>query len=141
MKKISMMSLLLLLFSAVFVSCSEPTINDLVNEIKSQTPKDLGEGFVMTDANIVDNVLQTDMTTDESSFMLNDPTAAMMLPMLADHFKEIFLGDEDMREVYEMCAKEGLGFRMVMKGTKSGESIPILDVSPEELKAKFPPKE
>ena len=141
MKKISMMSLFLLLFSAVFVSCSEPTINDLVNEIKSMTPKDLGEGMVMTDANIVDNALQTDMTTDESSFMLNDPTAAAILPMMADQFKEKFLGDEDMREVYEMCAKEGMGFRMVIKGTKSGESMTLLDVSPEELKAKFPPKE
>ena len=141
MKKIAMMSLILLLSSAVFVSCSDPTINDFVNELKSNLPQDLGEGVVLSDARIVDNLFEMEMTSDESGFKLNDPVASEMLPMISETYRDMFLEDEGMSDIFEACAKEGKGFRIVLKGTQSGESMTMLDVSPEELKAKFPPKE
>lgn len=129
-----------MLFSMVFVGCADPTVNDIVNQMKSDLPQDLGDGDKITDVGIVDNYLQIEMTTDESECLLNDPVASSIYSMVLDGLKDYFLNDNDMKMIYEICAKEGKGFRVLMKGAQSGETIPFLELTPDELKEKYPPK-
>lgn len=54
-KNFSIIGLFLLLLAVVSVSCSDPTLNNYVNEFKNKLPEDMCSGLVMTDMSIVDD--------------------------------------------------------------------------------------
>ena len=140
MKKFSLISLFLLLLAVVSVSCADPTLNDYVNEFKNRLPEDMGSGLVMTDMSIVDDYVQVDCTSDESELKLDNPLIKSILPSIAEPLKDTFMGGSDMKDFMQACSDEGKGFRMVVKGTQSGESMTMFEVTPDEVKAKFPPR-
>ena len=129
-----------MLFSMVFVSCAEHDLNYYVEGFKSEMPQDLGSGMKMTDIAIVDNFVQIDAVTDESELDLSSPMIGMILPAVSEPLKAEFLEGSDMKEFMQACSNEGKGFRMLLKGEKSGSAIPLIEVSPEELNQKFPPQ-
>lgn len=140
MKKFSMISLFLLLLAVVSVSCADPTLNDYVNEFKNRLPEDMGSGLVMTDVSIVDDFVQIECTSDESELKLDNPLIKSILPSVAEPIKASFLDTADMKDFMQACSDEGKGFRMIMKGAQSGESMVMFEVTPDEVKAKFPPR-
>lgn len=140
MKKISLLSLCLMLFSMVFVSCADHDVNYYVEDLKGEMPQDLGGGMQMTDVSIVDNFVQIDAVTDESELDLSSPVVGMVLPAVAEPLKAEFLEGSDMKDFMQACSNEGKGFRVLLKGEKSGSAIPLVEVSPEEMNEKFPPQ-
>lgn len=139
MKKITFLGFLLLLL-AVVSSCSDPSLNDYVDQFKAQMPQDLGNGLVMNDIGIVDNYLQLDCTSDESELDLSNPMINMVLPALAESIKGSFVDNSDMKELMQACSDEGKGFRMMINGAKSGKQLQLFEVTPEDLNAKYPPR-
>jgi hypothetical protein len=140
MKKISLLSLCLMLFSMVFVSCAEHDVNYYVEDLKGELPQDLGSGIQMTDVTIVDNFVQIDAVSDESELDLSSPMIGMILPAISEPLKAEFLEGSSMKGFMQACSNEGKGFRMLLKGEKSGSTIPLIEVSPEEMNEKFPPQ-
>lgn len=134
------MSLFLLLFTAVFVSCSDPSLNDYIESFKGEMPQDAGGGITMTDVSIVDNYVQIDATTDETQLDLGNPLVSMVLPSVAETLKSTFLDESDMAGFMQACTNEGKGFRMILKGANSGNTATLFEVTPEELAEKFPPQ-
>lgn len=133
------MSLFLLLFAAVFVSCSDPSLNEYIESFKSEMPQDLGGGLSMTDMRIVDNYVQVDGTSDETDLDFTNPMIGMILPAVAEPLKAEFLEGSDMKGFMQACSNEGKGFRMLITGAQSGQTITLFEVTPEELAEKFPP--
>ena len=124
----------------MFVSCADRTVNDYVTDFKAELPQDLGDGMAMTDISIVDNYLQIDATTDESGLELSNPLVEMVLPTVAETLKAQFFDDSDMKDFMQACSDGGKGFRMVLKGTKSGKSVTLFEATPEEMNEKYPPR-
>ncbi len=122
-----------MLFSMVFVSC-------YVEDLKGELPQDLGSGIQMTDVTIVDNFVQIDAVSDESELDLSSPMIGMILPAISEPLKAEFLEGSSMKGFMQACSNEGKGFRMLLKGEKSGSTIPLIEVSPEEMNEKFPPQ-
>lgn len=135
------MSLCMLLFAAMFVSCSDPTLSDIVGEFQSNLPQDLGGGLKIDKVSLNEECIEFEFVSDESQFRFDDELAQVFMPAVAEALKEGFLNEEKMKEVYRACAKENRGFRLIMKGAQSGESFTCMDFSAEELKAKYPPTE
>ena len=129
----------LLLLLAVVSSCSDPSLNDYVDQFKAQMPQDLGNGLVMNDIGVVDNYLQIECTSDESELDLSNPMIGMVLPAISEPLKAQFL-EGDMKDFMQVCSDEGKGFRMMLTGSKSGKTITMFEVTPEELNTKFPPR-
>ena len=129
----------MLLFTAVFVSCSDPSLNDYVEALKGRMPEDMGGGLSMTDVGIVDDYVQIDATSDETELDLSNPMVGMVLPAVAEPLKAEFL-EGDMKDFMQACSDEGKGFRMMLTGAKSGKTITMFEVTPEELNTKFPPR-
>ena len=140
MRKKSLFGLFLLLLAVVSVSCSDPSLSDYVNEFKNRMPEDMGGGFVMTDMSIVDDFVQLECTSDESELKLDNPLVKSILPTVAEPVKASFLEGSDMKDFMQACADEGKGFRMVVTGTQSGEKMTMFEVTPDEVKEKFPPR-
>ena len=139
MKKLSFLSLLLLLLAAVS-SCSDPTLNDYISEFKGELPQDLGSGIQMTDIKVVDNYLQIDCTSDESEMDLGNEFMKALIPSIAESMKSTFIDEPDMKDFMQACSDEGKGFRMILTGAKSGTLVPMFEVTPEEINEKFPPR-
>lgn len=140
MKKLSFLGFLLLLLAVVSVSCSDPSLNDYVNEFKGQMPEDMGNGLVMNDMSIVDDFVQVECTSDESELDLSNPMIELVVPAVAEPLKASFVDGEDMKGFMQACSDEGKGFRMVVHGAKSGKTLTLFEVTPEELNTKFPPR-
>ena len=140
MKRITFLSFLLLLLAVVSVSCSDPSLNDYITEFKGQMPEDLGNGFSMTDINIVDDYVLLDCTADETEFELDTPIVQAVVPAIAESLKSMFVDNSDMTDFMQACSDAGKGFRVVAKGAKTGGTLDLLNVTPEEINAKFPPK-
>lgn len=134
------MSFLLLLLAVVSVSCSDPSLNDYITEFKSQMPEELGSGFTMIDINIVDDYVQLDCTTDETELELGNPLVQAIAPTIAASLKSTFIDNPDMSDFMQACSDAGKGFYVVAKGTKTGGTLDLLKLTPEEISAKFPPK-
>lgn len=133
------MGLLLLFMAVMFVGCADLTLNDYVEGFKGKMPQDLGSGLTMTDVSIVDDFVQVDATSDESEVDLASPMIGMVLPALSEPLKSLFLDDADMKDFMQACSDEGKGFRMMVTGAKSGKTVTLFEVSPEEMNNKFPP--
>ncbi|MBR2084420.1 MAG: hypothetical protein IJ879_07410 [Muribaculaceae bacterium] len=138
MKKISLLSLCLMLFSMVFVSCADHDVNYYVEDLKGEMPQDIGGGMKMTDVSIVDNFVQIDAVTDESELDLSSPVVGMVLPAVAESIKAEFFSE--LKDLMQACSNEGKGFRVMLKGEKSGNMMPLVEISPEEMNEKFPPQ-
>lgn len=132
MKKNCLLSLCFMLFAMVFVSCADHDLNYFVDGFKSELPQDMGNGLQMTDVAVVDDYVQIEITSDGM--------VGAFLPAIAEGLKAEFVDADDMKEFMQACSNEGKGFRMVMKGAKSGNTAPLFDVTPDEVKAKFPPQ-
>jgi hypothetical protein len=139
MKRLSFVSLFLLLFTAVFVSCADPSLNDYIEGLKGSVPEDMGGGLTMTDVSIVDDYVQIDVTSDETELDLGNPMVGMILPSVAEALKAEYL-EGDMKDFMQLCSDEGKGFRMMLTGAKSGNTATMFEVTPEELNTKFPPR-
>lgn len=139
MKKISFLSFLLLLLAAVTVSCSNRTVDEYVAELKSEMPSDLGNGFVMDDVAVVDGFVQVDCTNDESEVEFDNPLLQMVLPAISEPIKASFMDNSTMKGMMQACSDEGKGFRLVAEGAKSGQTVTLFEITPEELNEKFPP--
>ena len=131
----------MLLFAAMFVSCSDPTLSDIVGKFQSDLPQDLGGGLSLDKVSLNEECLQFELVSDESQFRFDDELAQVFMPAVAEALKEGFLNDGDMKDVYSACAKENRGFRAIIKGAQSSENFNLVDLSAEELKAKYPPTE
>lgn len=129
-----------MLFSMVFVSCADHDVNYYVEDLKGELPQDLGSGIQMTDVTIVDNFVQIDAVSDESELDLSSPMIGMILPAISEPLKAEFLEGSSMKGFMQACSNEGKGFRVLLKGEKSGSAIPLVEVSPEEMNEKFPPQ-
>ena len=139
MKKISFMAFLLLLLAAVSVSCSNRSVDDYVSEFKGHMPEELGNGLTMSDIGVVDNFVQIDCTNDESALEFDNPLLQSFLPAIAEPIKASFMEDSGMKGMLQACSDEGKGFRLVAEGTKSGQTVTLFEITPEELNEKFPP--
>ncbi len=140
MKRITFLSFLLLLLAVVSVSCSDPSLNDYITEFKGQMPEDLGNGFSMTDISIVDDYVLLDCAADETEFELGNPLVQAIAPAIAESLKSMFVDNPDMTDFMQACSDEGKGFYVVAKGTKTGGTLDLFKATPEEIRAKFPPK-
>lgn len=140
MKRITFLSFLLLLLAVVSVSCSDPSLNDYITEFKGQMPEDLGSGFTMVDISIVDDYVQLDCTSDETELELGNPLVQAIAPAIAESLKSMFVDNPDMTDFMQACSNEGKGFYVVAKGTKTGGTLDLFKATPEEIRAKFPPK-
>ena len=94
----------------------------------------------MTDVSIVDDYVQIDATSDESDLDLSNEMIGSFLPAIAEPLKTEFLEGTDMKDFMQACSDEGKGFRMMLTGAKSGKTITMFEVTPEELNTKFPPR-
>ena len=133
------MAFLLLLLAAVSVSCSNRSVDDYVSELKGQMPEDLGNGLTMNDISVVDDFVQIDCTNDESALEFDNPLINSILPAVAEPIKASFMDNSAMKGMLQACSDEGKGFRMVAEGTKSGQTVTLFEITPEELNEKFPP--
>ena len=79
----------------------------------------------MTDIAIVDNFVQIDAVTDESELDLSSPMIGMILPAISEPLKAEFLEGSSMKGFMQACSNEGKGFRMLLKGEKSGSERKI----------------
>lgn len=129
-----------MLFAMVFVSCAEHDLNYFVEGFKSEMPQDMGSGMQMTDVVVADDYVQIEVTSDETEIDLGNPMVNMILPAVAESLKAEFVDGADMKEFMQACSNEGKGFRMVIKGDKSGNTGVLFDVTPDEIKEKFPPQ-
>ena len=127
-----------MLFSMVFVSCAYHDVNYYVEDLKGEMPQDIGGGMKMTDVSIVDNFVQIDAVTDESELDLSSPVVGMVLPAVAESIKAEFFSE--LKDLMQACSNEGKGFRVMLKGEKSGNMMPLVEISPEEMNEKFPPQ-
>lgn len=134
------MSLMLLFMAVVLASCSDPSLNDYVEGFKGKMPQELGGGLAMTDVNIVDDFVQIEATSDESELDLANPLLSVVLPAVAETIKSSFMEESDMKDFMQACSDEGKGFRMVVTGTNSGQTVTLFELTPEELNTKFPPR-
>ncbi|MBO4804001.1 MAG: hypothetical protein IKX18_05415 [Muribaculaceae bacterium] len=140
MKKITLLSLCLMFFSMVFVSCAEHDLNYYVEGFKGEMPEDLGGGMQMTDVNIVDDFVQVEVTNDESELDLSSAFIGAALSAVAEPMKAEFFEGSGMKDFMQACSNEGKGFRMVINGTKSGKTVTLFEVTQEEMNEKYPPK-
>ena len=140
MKKISLLSLCLMFFAMAFVGCAEHDLNYFIEGFKSEMPTDLGGGIQMTDIAVVDNYVQIESTSDETELDLGNSMINMILPAISDEMKAEFVDGADMKEFMQACSNEGKGFRMILKGVNSGNTVTMFEVTPEELNEKYPPK-
>lgn len=127
-----------MLFSMVFVSCADHDVNYYVEDLKGEMPQDIGGGMKMTDVSIVDNFVQIDAVTDESELDLSSPMIGMVLPTISESIKAEFFSE--LKDLMQACSNEGKGFRVMLKGEKSGNMIPLVEISLEEMNEKFPPQ-
>lgn len=127
-------------FAMAFVGCAEHDLNYFVEGFKSEMPKDVGNGIQMTNIAVVDNFVEIEATSDESELDLGNPLIGAIMPAVAEPMKAEFLEGSDMADFMQACSNEGKGFRMVIKGANSGNSMTMFEVTPEELNEKFPPK-
>ena len=131
---------LFVLFLTVMSSCSDPTLNDWISEFNSKMPEDMGGGMVMKSMNVVDNYVQIECVSDESEISLDNSLMKSMLPSLAEPIKAQLLEDSDIKGLLQCCSDESKGFRMVLTGEKSGATLPLFELTPEELNEKYPPR-
>ncbi len=115
-----------MLFSMVFVSCADHDVNYYVEDLKGEMPQDIGGGMKMTDVSIVDNFVQIDAVTDESELDLSSPVVGMVLPAVAESIKAEFFSE--LKDLMQACSNEGKGFRVMLKGEKSGNMIPLVEI-------------
>ena len=134
------MSLCLILFSMVFVSCAEHDLNYFVEGFKGEMPQDLGSGMQMTDVKIVDDFVQVEVTNDESELDLSSEFIGAALSAMAEPMKAEFFEGSGMKDFMQACSNEGKGFRMVLNGTKSGKTAILFEVTPGEMNEKYPPQ-
>ena len=122
-----------LVMSVAFVSCGNPTIQDLADKMNKELPKDMGNGMVLKKAEVNDNYIEFQAEGDESvkevSLILVDGIG----DLVSKQFKEMMLQSEDMKEIYDLCKKENKGMKMIMKGNKSGKSVTLFNITPEEM--------
>ena len=108
-----------------------------VKDVQKDLPQDVGNGFAMTGCEIQGNYVELFMTTDESLFSLGDETIQELFPtMLAESgMTEELLQDKDCKEMLRACKDENKGLRITIKGLQSGVSIPVYQLSPEDIQA------
>lgn len=128
------MTLFLLFVTTLMVSCTELTLSEYVEEFNSECPEDMGDGVVITSAELNQNCLQINMLDQEDILGVDDPEMRKMLPAIAQGMKETFLSNTDMKDIFEKCVEEGYGFRIVLKGPQSQKGVAILQVTKDELK-------
>lgn len=122
-----------LIMSTVFVGCENPSLQDLADEMNKDLPKDFGNGMVLKKAEINDNYfvfqVEGDEAVPEVSIMLVDEISKMASKELKDEM----LQSEDMKEIYDQCKKEKKGMKMYLKGNRSGKTVILFDIKPEEM--------
>ena len=133
------MGLLLLLLASVSVSCLNHSVDYYVNGLKKEMPLQIAGGFAMTDINVVDNYVQISCTSDESDLDMDDPLVQTIVSSLADSFKQMFMENPDMKDFMQTISDEGKGFSMVVDGLGSGETLRLVEITPEEMNENFPP--
>ena len=119
--------------SVAFVGCGNPSLQEFADKLNKEMPKNLGDGLVLTKAEINDNYFVIQAEGDESI-----PEVSMMLvdeigEMVSKEMKEMMLQDKDMKEIYDQCKKEKKGMKMIMKGKKSGKTVTLFDITPEDM--------
>ena len=114
-------------------SCSSPTLQDVVDKMKKELPKDLGDGTSITKVEIADDFLEITMECDESNFRFDDVMIDLFMPMIQESMKEQVLNEGDGKELKSLCKQENKGVRMKMIGLASGKTIVPLEVPANEL--------
>lgn len=122
-----------LVMSVAFVGCGNPSLQELTDKLNKELPKDLGDGMTFKKTELNDNyivfVTEGDESIPEVSLMLVDG----MGELVSKQLKDMMLQDKDMKEIYDQCKKENKGMKMIMKGNKSGKSVELFKITPEEM--------
>ena len=101
--------------------------------MKKDLPKDCGGGMKMTNIeNQADYVVLT-MTTNEEDLKLDNPLMKGLLEKMAEPLKEQFFNDDGTKPLFVKCKEENKGFKVILEGEVSHESVTFIDITAEDL--------
>ena len=124
--------LLIGVMSLALFSCQQ-SLEDAVQSMKKDLPKDCGGGMKMTNIeNQADYVVLT-MTTDEKEMKMDNPLIEPVLKGMSDQLKEQFITADDTRPLFSRCKEENKGFKVILEGEVTQKSVTFIDITPEEL--------
>lgn len=125
-----------LVLSFTLASCGGPNLQKLADEMNKNLPKNFGEDLVATKAEVTNDcfVMYTELDEKISSvaWVLQDDTGIVSAE-ISKAFKEVFLKDDSMKEIFQECVKEKKGFKITMKGKQSGKTIDLFHMTHEEI--------
>lgn len=124
---------LISLFATLSSSCSKKEVAqgglDVVIQIaKSDLPKDLGDGMVVTDIQRNGDYLTYVITTDESEVSILEMQS---VPGVESAMKQVFTAqfknttDENIRNLIKLLRENNMGIQMKFEGTKTGQNLTI----------------
>ena len=131
-----------LVMSIAFASCNlTPSLQTFVDKLNEDCPKDFGEGMIITKAELTDNhiVMRAEVDEDQSIlaiFLIDEMGDALTKELEEKEFNELknmFLNDNDLKDLFKQCKKEHKGFKITLTGNKSGKTADFLEITPEEI--------
>ena len=134
MKKMTKMGMYLLLCFMTFAlfSCSQ-SLDEAVQSMKKDLPKDCGSGMKMTNIENKADALELTMTMAEDKMRLDNPIMEQMLKSMADQLKEEFFNSSDIKPLLSKCKEENKGFKVTMEGETTHAAVTFLEIPLEEL--------
>ena len=134
MKKMTKMGMYLLLCFMTFAlfSCSQ-SLDEDVQSMKKDLPKDCGGGMKIINIENKADFLEMTMSMNEDEVRMDNPLMETMLQAMAGQMKEEFLKSDDIKPLMSKCKEENKGFKVIMEGETSKASVTFLEIPLEEL--------
>lgn len=129
-----------LVMSVTFVGC-ERNLQDYADLLNEKCPIDnLDDGLgVLKCCEIIGDYFVYHIEVDEDKLLSGSTMTLEELGTMPEFremsilLKKELLNDKEYGNVFKQCKKENKGVKMTMKGDKSGKTITILKISPEEF--------
>lgn len=119
--------------SVAFLGCGDLSLQELADDMKKDFPKDLGQGLVVKKVELNDNYFVLVSEVDESNQYHSRYLTQDISGSISKNYKDMILNDEGMKAVLKACKKEKKGLKMTMSGNRSGKTVELFKITPEEL--------
>ena len=116
-----------------FTSCLSPSLESVVSKIQNELPKEMGDGTKMTECEIRNGYFECVLSYNEEQISFDDAFVELAFEAMREEYKNTVMEDDTFREILSLCKSEGKGFRFLFKGEKTGKTVPLFEITHEEL--------
>ena len=118
--------------SLALFSCTQ-TLDEAVQSMKKDLPKDCGGGMKITNIENKADFLEMTMSMKEDEVRMDNPLMETMLQAMAGQLKEEFLKSDDIKPLMTKCKEKNKVNKVIMEKKTTKATITFLEIPLEEI--------